>query len=244
MGRSSKWIQFLQGLSQHCPPHTCCFFTPKAVPFSLPVPSLQPPQASPPHTPPPAPPSTSLLATYPGQQQRLGRRERWWHAALGGLPGPQASLPVGWLVWVAAVLRYQIPLRLARNPALLPAQPCRRWAPMAPLLGSSAVGPGGSTRQRASGPEWRETAPCTCGHNSPEGRLLGGGKRPVQGLAPHWPALGRKPKGVRVRGAWCVQVVGPGGGSEPALCSSLALGKAHLLSEPPRPHFLALESRS
>lgn len=55
LGRSSKWIQFLQGLSQHCPPHTCCFFTPKAVPFSLPVPSLQPPQASPPHTPPRTP---------------------------------------------------------------------------------------------------------------------------------------------------------------------------------------------
>lgn len=83
-------------------------------------------------------------------------------------------LPAGWWVWLAAVVGYQIPPRWAPNSTPLPARPCRRWAPLAPLLGPWAVSLGGGPCQCASGCEWGGTVPCTCGgHKSPGGSLFG-----------------------------------------------------------------------
>lgn len=79
-----------------------------------------------------------------------------------------------WLVWVVAVLGYQIPPRLSPKPRPTSCPALRRWASLAPLLGPLAGELGGEPlAEEASDCEWRGTAPCTCGrHNSLERRLL------------------------------------------------------------------------
>lgn len=86
----------------------------------------------------------------PGAQASSGDQEEkdGGRRALQGLGTLRHLLPVGWLVWVAAVLGYQIPPRLSPKPRPTSCPALRRWASLAPLLGSLAGGLGGS-------PWWR-----------------------------------------------------------------------------------------
>lgn len=113
-----------------------------------------------------------------------------------GLGTLRHLLPVGWLVWVAAVLGYQIPPRLSPKPRPTSCPALRRWASLAPLLGSLAGGLGGSPwwrRLQAVSGEEPLLAPVAT--TTPlRGGCLGGGKRLVQGLARHWKGNPPRPR--------------------------------------------------
>lgn len=189
---------------------------PDAPPAPFPLPAPTPSPASPVSLPPP--PSTCLLATYPRQQQRSRRGGRGWQAGLGGLQEPQASSPSVLVGLGCSSPGVPDPTSAGPQtpPHFLPSPPGdglhwpHGWALW--LLGRGQPLPVRCFKSATSGPEWRGTAPCTCVATTPlRAGCSGGRKRLVQGLAWLWlvtgRALGRKPKGARVRGVCCAQVV-------------------------------------
>lgn len=147
---------------------------------------------------PPLAPQHQPVSHVPRPTAEIRKRRKIVAHGTWGTPGPPGISPGGLVSLGCSSPGVPDSTSLAPSPAPLPAQPRRRWAPMAPLLGPSAVGPGAAPAGVLQAPSGEKPLPAPVAAIPPRGGCWVGERDQFTAWLGHRPALGRKPEGVRV----------------------------------------------